>query len=953
MKEYKNTLNLNATTFSMKGNLSVNEPKTYAKWQEQKAFKRMQERKSNHGSFTLHDGPPYANGHLHLGHALNKILKDIVVKREYFKGKKVYYTPGWDCHGLPIEQQILEQLEKEKTSLDNPTLFREKCREHAKKFLEIQKNEFLQLGVLGAFEEPYKTMDFKFEASIYKALVEVAKKGLLKERHKPIYWSYACESALAEAEVEYKMKKSPSVFVAFSLNDESLEKLGVSKAHLVIWTTTPWTLCANVGIALKKDTIYVLTKKGYIVAKALHEKLVALKVVDSEIAHEFMSSRNPAEFDSREYAAKELTLEDLELVALNPLNQRKSLVVLGKHVSLEDGTGAVHTAPGHGEDDYRLWLDYEGDFKAHKIEFLMPVDEKGCYDESVIEKKLFGSQSHAYVGRHVFEAQRDVIKQLGDSLLLEQEIEHSYPHCWRTHKPVIYRATTQWFILMDEPFIQNDGSKKTLREVALNAIEKVEFVPSSGKNRLKTMIENRPDWCLSRQRKWGVPLAFFIDKRTNKPCFETEILEHVAELFEEKGCDVWWEYSVVDLLPPSHKDDAKHYEKVMHILDVWFDSASTFKAVLEDYKGTKGQSPSDVVLEGSDQHRGWFQSSLLLGCILNNIAPFKKVITHGFIVDEKGEKMSKSKGNVVSLDSLLKKHGSDIVRLWVAFNDYQNDLRVSQTFFAQTEQHYKKFRNTLKFLLANFSDMTLKDLERPHTFSSLDSFLLENLESMSDEVNRAFEEHDFVKGLNILMAFVTNELSGIYLDACKDSLYCDSIDNEKRRAIQMVLLAVASRLCYFLAPILTHTIEEVLEHSEVLRAFLEARDVFDLKDIKVLEKLRIKELKKQDFKEILELRSVFSEELDKLKKEGVIKNSLECGIEVKDKTLNENLVEELLMVSFVGQSKENMAKEKLSQNQKFVLFKAPSFKCPRCWRFKSELENTPCKRCEQVLQEQQ
>ncbi|AFI03659.1 isoleucine--tRNA ligase [Helicobacter cetorum] len=925
MKEYKNTLNLNATTFSMKGNLSVNEPKTYAKWQEQGAFKRMQKRKNNHGSFTLHDGPPYANGHLHLGHALNKILKDIVVKREYFKGKKVYYTPGWDCHGLPIEQQILEQLEKEKTSLENPTLFREKCREHAKKFLEIQKEEFLQLGVLGDFEEPYKTMDFKFEASIYKALVEVAKKGLLKERHKPIYWSYACESALAEAEVEYKMKKSPSVFVAFSLKNESLEKLKVTKASLVIWTTTPWTLCANVAIALKRDAIYVLTKKGYIVAKALHEKLVALKVVDSEITHEFNAN-------NLEY-----------LVATNPLNNRESLVVLGKHVGLEDGTGAVHTAPGHGEDDYYLGLEYN-------LEVLMPVDEKGCYDESIIHKKLLDK---SYLGEHVFKAQKRIIEQLGDSLLLEQEIEHSYPHCWRTHKPVIYRATTQWFILMDEPFIQNDGSKKTLREVALNAIEKVEFVPSSGKNRLKTMIENRPDWCLSRQRKWGVPLAFFIDKRTNKPCFETEVLEHVIKLFEEKGCDIWWEYSVVDLLPPSHKDNAKHYEKVMHILDVWFDSASTFKAVLEDYKGTKGQSPSDIVLEGSDQHRGWFQSSLLLGCILNNIAPFKKVITHGFIVDEKGEKMSKSKGNVVSLDSLLKKHGSDIVRLWVAFNDYQNDLRVSQTFFAQTEQHYKKFRNTLKFLLANFSDMTLKDLEHSHTFSSLDSFLLEKLETMSNEVNSAFEEHDFVKGLNILMAFVTNELSGIYLDACKDSLYCDSIDNEKRRAIQMVLLAVASRLCYFLAPILTHSIEEVLEHSGVLRAFLEAKDVFDLKDIKVLEKLRIKELKKQDFKEILELRSIFSEELDKLKKEGVIKNSLECGIEIKDKTLNENLVEELLMVSFVGQFKENMAKEKLSQNKKFVLFKAPFFKCPRCWRFKSELENTPCKRCEQVLKEQQ
>ncbi|WP_305875504.1 isoleucine--tRNA ligase [Helicobacter pylori] len=919
MKEYKDTLNLNTTTFSMKGNLSVNEPKTYAKWQKQQAFKRMQAREDNHGDFTLHDGPPYANGHLHLGHVLNKILKDIVIKREYFKGKKIYYTPGWDCHGLPIEQQILERLEKEKTSLENPTLFREKCRDHAKKFLEIQKNEFLQLGVLGDFEDPYKTMDFKFEASIYRALVEVAKKGLLKERHKPIYWSYACESALAEAEVEYKMKKSPSIFVAFDLKKESLEKLKVKKASLVIWTTTPWTLYANEAIALKKDALYALTQKGYLVAKALHGKLAALGVVDNAITHEFNSN-------------------DLEyLKATNPLNQRDSLITLGEHVGLEDGTGAVHTAPGHGEEDYYLGLKYN-------LEVLMSVDEKGCYDEGIIHNQLL---DESYLGEHVFKAQKRIIEQLGDSLLLEQEIEHSYPHCWRTHKPVIYRATTQWFILMDEPFIQNDGSQKTLREVALDAIEKVEFVPSSGKNRLKTMIENRPDWCLSRQRKWGVPLAFFIDKRTNKPCFESEVLEHVANLFEKKGCDVWWEYSVKDLLPPSYQEDAMHYEKVMHILDVWFDSGSTFKAVLEDYYGEKGRSPSDVVLEGSDQHRGWFQSSLLIGCVLNNQAPFKKVITHGFIVDEKGEKMSKSKGNVVSLDNLLKKHGSDVVRLWVAFNDYQNDLRVSQTFFIQTEQHYKKFRNTLKFLLANFSDMDLKNLERSHDFSPLDHFILEALETISAGVNSAFEEHDLVKGLNILMAFVANELSGIYLDACKDSLYCDSKNNEKRQAIQMVLLAVASQLCYFLAPILTHTIEEVLEHSQVLCAFLQAKDVFDLKGISVSEKLHLKEFKKpENFEAVLALRSAFNEELDRLKKEGVVKNSLECAIEVKEKALCENLVEELLMVSFVG-----VAKEKLSETPAFTLFKAPFYKCPRCWRFKSELENTPCKRCEEVLKE--
>ncbi|CRF48365.1 Isoleucyl-tRNA synthetase [Helicobacter heilmannii] len=911
--DYKDTLILPTTTFPMRANLGQNAPKVYAKWQEEGIYAHMQVKRKGQASFNLHDGPPYANGHLHIGHALNKILKDVVVKHRYFAGYAIDYTPGWDCHGLPIEQQVEKEFKDKSQVLE----FRNRCYNHARKFIDIQRNEFLQLGVVGDYDHPYETLDHTFEASIYDMLCIVAKKGLLKQRFKPVYWSWACQSALAEAEVEYKDKQSDSIFVAFNLNPKSAELLA-QEAHfsveqtpkdfsLVIWTTTPWTLPANTAIALKPKTTYAITSAGQIVALELAPKLLEKGILKGTIVGSFESN----------------LLEKQE--ALNPLNGRTSLVVLGAHVSLEEGSGAVHTAPGHGEEDYFLGLDYG-------LEVLMPVDDFGCYNEEILEKKLLPKE---FLGAHVLKIQPKILELLGENLLHHSVITHSYPHCWRTHEPILYRATTQWFILMDEPFLQPDGSKKTLRQVVLEAIEGVEFYPKQGKNRLRAMIEQRPDWCVSRQRSWGVPMAFFVDKQNQEPLFEPAILEHIKDIFTKKGCNAWWEAEIADLLPQDFKHLAPKLEKNPHILDVWFDSGSTFKAVCEERLNLY---PSDLVLEGSDQHRGWFQSSLLLSCAAHSRAPFKVVLTHGFTVDEKGHKMSKSKGNVISLEHILNTYGSDILRLWVVLNDYQNDLSVSDAFFKQTADSYKKIRNTLRFLLANIADLESLSLLNP-----LDEWILAQSAQVFGQVQTHFQAYDFVKGLQKLLAFIANELSGIYMDIGKDSLYCDAKNSPKRRGVQTAMLHLAHQLSFLLAPILTYTIEEVFSHASPLfkEVALSGTSVFDLKQ----PTLHPNETLLEEFKTPLHLRTLFSEVLDCLKKDKQVKTSLELEIHLKEPG-NFKHYTEWLMVSSVCAKQDNA----LLDTPTFTLYRAKAHKCPRCWQFTSHSAQEPCNRCAKVLE---
>ncbi len=915
--DFKDTLLLPKTDFPMRGNLPQNEPKKYQAWFDADMYEKMKAKRVGAEMFTLHDGPPYANGDIHIGHALNKILKDIILKYNYFQGKAVRMTPGWDCHGLPIEQKVEEGLGKEKKESIPTEQFRALCRAHAAKYVEIQKEGFKSLGVMADWKNPYVTMDFKFEANIYRTLCEVAKKGLLVERHKPIFWSWAAQTALADAEVEYEDKEDYSIYVHFELSDAAKEKLGLEgKAGIVIWTTTPWTLPANTGIALNPEEMYVLTDDGHIVADARYDKMIEEGVVSGHA--------------SRKIAATEME----NLLAINPLNGRPSRVVLGSHVLMDGGTGAVHTAPGHGEEDYKVGLKYG-------LDVVMPVDERGCYDESVVGLNLL-PDAQTFVGMHIFKANESILALLGDNLLKVSKFVHSYPHCWRTKKPLIYRATNQWFIAIDE---KPESANDTLRTSAFKAIENVDFYPKSAKNRLQPMIEGRPDWCISRQRSWGVPIAFFRRKSTKEVILDTEVLEHIAALFDAHGTDAWYAMSNAELLPAGSKYNPDELEKIEDILDVWFDSGSTWNAVLKSGNYDAGNYPASIYIEGSDQHRGWFQSSLLLSAAIHEKSPYKTLITHGFTVDEKGEKMSKSKGNVVAPDKVIKEYGSEILRLWVALSDYQSDLKISDGILKQTAEQYRKIRNTFRFLLANVDDLEAYVL--PQQYGELDRWILAKAKEVFASVKSSFDAYDFLRGFATLNHFITNELSGIYMDITKDRLYCDAIDSLTRRATQSAMAHIAKAMLGLVAPVLTYTVDEILEYAPALFKG-EMQSVFDLVYVEVPEVTA-----SFDDAMLSVAREKFSEAVDKLKKEKVIKSTLEVEIvgDISAFAIDEaKNLEDWFVVS--GMKSSSLAEQLASfevEEKTFTVHKASGAKCPRCWRFTSVSENCACERCAKVV----
>ncbi|OEW17528.1 isoleucine--tRNA ligase [Campylobacter sp. BCW_6879] len=911
--DYKETLLLPSTSFAMRANLAELEPQRFKKWFEQNyAYEKMKEnRKNAKKSFTLHDGPPYANGHIHIGHALNKILKETIIKTHYFKGESVRFTPGWDCHGLPIEQQVEVKLGEKKKSLSKKEI-REFCRQHASEFVDIQREEFKNLGIIADWNKPYLTMKFEFEAAIYRTLCEIAKKGLLCERSKPVFWSWAAKSALAEAEVEYQDKEDYSIFVAFDLDAKACEKLGVSKASAVIWTTTPWTLVANQAIALNPNENYVITKEGLIFASALLKSMVEKGLTSGEIQKEL----NAKEFE--------------KLEAINPLNGRKSVLIMGEHVLMDGGSGLVHTAPGHGEDDYYTCLKYD-------IEVLMPVDDSGCYDETLRAKELLPSHLlEEFIGLHIFKANEKILELLGTKLLHSSKFIHSYPFCWRTHKPVIYRATKQWFILMDEPKLQG----KTLRECAKEQLLKTTFYPQSGVKRIGSMVENRPDWCISRQRDWGTPIAFFRDKNTKEVIFDDELFDFVAAIFEKHGADAWWEFEIKDLIPTNSKYKAENLEKVYDILDVWFDSGSTFNAVLNSGLYDAGEKRASMYLEGSDQHRGWFQSSLLVGTAINESAPYESILTHGFTTDEKGQKMSKSKGNVIAPEYVAKTYGVEILRLWILLSDYSSDLKISDNILKQVGEQYRKIRNTIRFLLANTND--LKDLEVKE-FSFIDKWILSRATKVFKASKEAFFGYEFAKGFSLLLNFLSADLSGIYLDISKDRLYCDSENAQRRKSAQVAMALIVKELLNLLAPNLSYSVDEALEHANVLIKG-DAKDVFDLSLT-------------QDFDYdfgiddtfLMSAREKFFEQIDILKKDKIIKSTLELNLNISfNKFPNEELAD-WFMVSQISNENEEILTEFEVENEKFKITKASLCKCPRCWKLQSKNEETPCLRCEEVL----
>lgn len=915
--DFKETLLLPKTNFPMRGNLPNNEPKKYQAWFDTGIYREMKERREGCEMFTLHDGPPYANGDIHIGHALNKILKDIILKYHYFQGKAVRMTPGWDCHGLPIEQKVEEKLGKSKKEAMPTQAFRALCRNHASKFVDIQREGFKSLGVIADWENPYVTMDFKFEANIYRTLCDVAQKGLLVERHKPIFWSWAARTALADAEVEYEDKEDYSIYVHFELGDKAKETLGLEdKAGLVIWTTTPWTLPANTGIALNPEENYVLTLDGHIVAEARYEMMREEGVVSGDVIKKIAAT----------------AFENLD--ALNPVNGRSSRVVLGAHVLMDGGTGCVHTAPGHGEDDYRVGLKYG-------LDVVMPVDERGCYDSSVVGLGLL-PDAEAFVGMHIFKANEPILEILGESLLKQSKFIHSYPHCWRTKKPLIYRATNQWFISIDDA---PQGSSATLRSVALDAIEGVAFYPETSKNRLKPMIEGRPDWCISRQRSWGVPIAFFRVKHTKEVIFDRDVLEHVAAIFDREGADAWYSMEIEALLPKGSKYNPEELEKIEDILDVWFDSGSTWNSVLRSGNYDAGDYPASLYIEGSDQHRGWFQSSLLLSAAVNQVSPYKTLITHGFTVDSKGEKMSKSKGNVVSPDKVVKQYGSEILRLWVALSDYQSDLKISDEILKQTAEQYRKIRNTFRFLLANVDD--LQSYVAVDAYGELDRWILTKAKEVFGLVKASFDRYDFLRGFATLNYFITNELSGIYMDITKDRLYCEAKDSQVRRATQSAMAHIAKAMLGLVAPVLTYTVDEILEYApDYFKEDMQG--VFDLVYVEV-------PTVEASFDDTLLLtaREKFSEAIDSLKKEKVIKATLELEI-AGDITLlpieDSKDLEDWFVVSAVKPSAEGevLASFEVGDTT-FTVHKAVAAKCPRCWRFTSTSEESACERCSEVI----
>ena len=916
--DYKDTLLLPKTTFPMRGNLPKNEPLRYKKWFESGVYNKMKSNREGREMFTLHDGPPYANGNIHIGHALNKTIKDIIVKYHYFQGKAVRYTPGWDCHGLPIEQKVEEEIGKAKKESMSITDFRKLCREHASKHIELQKEGFKSLGVIGDWDNPYITMDYKFEANTYRLLCEVAQKGLLVERSKPVFWSWAAQTALADAEVEYKDKEDYSIYVAFELSNESKKELGIdAKAAVVIWTTTPWTLPANVAIALNPDADYVLTKDGLIVAKSRLEALLeegALK--SSEVIKTFKGSE----------------LEHKK--AINPLNNRESYIILGDFVELDGGSGAVHSAPGHGEVDYFASLEYN-------LDVIMPVDENGLYDESVVGLNLLPNAKE-FVGMHVFKANEKILELLGDALLKQDRFTHSYPYCWRTKKPVIYRATKQWFIAVDKPM--ND-TNKSLRETALNAVKDVKFYPEWGKNRFVPMIEGRPDWCISRQRAWGVPIAFFRRKDTKEVILDEKVLNFVAMIFEQQGCDVWFDMPIEQLLYPGSGLDANNLEKVTDILDVWFDSGSTWYAVLTSRNYDAGEYPADLYIEGTDQHRGWFQSSLLLSAAANAKAPYKGLITHGFTVDEKGEKMSKSKGNVVAPNEVTKQFGSEILRLWVALSDYQSDLKISKNILTQTAEQYRKIRNSFRFLLANLDG--LEDILEDKDYGELDKWILNKAKRVFDEVNKELANYDFARAFGLLNNFLTNELIGIYMDLCKDRLYCDAKDSLTRRGAQSAMYLIAKSMLALVAPVLTYTADEVVEH---------APDIFkkDLEDIFDLEYQPLNSIESKINEEaLLKARESFFEAIDQLKKDKTIKSTLELAIVGNKDIFNLSNQKDLEDWFGVSEFIDNSDKEALAtfnvDDKEYKIVRASGYKCPRCWRYTSKAEDELCDRCKEVV----
>lgn len=927
--DYKKTLNLPKTPFPMKANLPQREPEMLKRWDEEKLYHLLREAAAYREKWILHDGPPYANGNIHMGTAFNKVLKDFIVKSHQMLGYNAVYVPGWDCHGLPIEHEVDKRLKPEEKATITKLEIRKRCRAYAEKFVDIQREEFMRLGVLGHWEDPYITMKRRYESITAGEFVKFYLNGGVYRSKKPIYWCCSCQTALAEAEVEYADHTSHSIYVAFPLLDDLSRKhpgLAGLKTHLVIWTTTPWTIPANLAVAAHPEFEYVAVKHGddaYIMA--------------ARLAPICMDAFGLAPWEK----VAEIDPKDLEGVkAKHPLYDRTSVGVLADYVTLDAGTGLVHTAPGHGREDYETGLRYG-------LETYSPLNDEGCYLDEV----------EHFAGQQVFQANASVIAKLTEAgtLLKEEKLTHSYPHCWRCKKPVIFRSTDQWFISMET----NDLRKKALDAI----VNKVSFVPKWGRDRIYGMIENRPDWCISRQRAWGVPITVFGCNDCGHAFLTEEMGEKVLAAFREEGADAWFSRGIGELIGEGAtcpKCGGGNLRKEEDILDVWFDSGTSHAAVLKDRDDLAW--PAQMYLEGSDQHRGWFHSSLLCSVGIEGQPPYEQVLTHGFVVDGDGRKMSKSLGNVIAPKTIIQRYGAEILRLWVASEDYTNDIRLSEDILKQLAESYRRIRNTMRFMLGNLADFDpAKDMVDVKDMPGMERYIMDRLNRQIDRLTKAYESYQFHTVYHALHHFCVVDLSGFYLDVRKDLLYCNGVSDPQRRAAQSCLYSLLSTMVRLLAPILSFTAEEVWDHMPAAKR--ETPSVHMALFPKTNPGLIDDELS-ETWKKLLTIRGEVNKAMDAARKDKVVGNSLDAELALalpaellELATANSALLAEITMVS------ELVIKESL-EGAAFVSEEIPGLaalvtptkngKCERCWmRLPSvgQVADYPdlCERCASVV----
>ena len=908
----KENIQLPKTAFSMKANLPNKEPLILESWEKNKIFEKIRKNSKGKEKFVLHDGPPYANGHIHMGTALNKILKDMIIRFHQMNGKDSDYVPGWDCHGLPIEWKIEERYKKKKKNKDEVPIkdFRNECREFAQEWIKIHIKEFKRLGVVGDFENYYSTMSFEAEAQIVRELGKFLLDESLYQGFKPVLWSTVEKTALADAEVEYMDHTSNTIYVAFKVKETKCDFL--KDTNIIIWTTTPWTIPANKALAYNPSIEYSVVEINNL--ENFKEKKI---VVASKLLDEIIKSCN---IDNFKVVKKFKGSEFFQTICSHPFKKigfEYDVPMLdASFVTLEQGTGIVHCAPSHGPDDCNLCL-------KNNIPSKYTVDNAGLYTKEI----------PYFTGTHIFKADPLVIESLKkeQKLLSNDKLRHSYPHSWRSKAPLIYRATPQWFISME---------KKLLREKAIKAINSTTFYPKKGKERLMSMVKGRPDWCVSRQRVWGVPLPIFINKKTKQPLRDKKVIERIAEIYEKEGSDCWFTDDIKRFLGNEYKPE--EYDKLNDIVEVWFDSGSTHSFVLEKRKDLKW--PADMYLEGSDQHRGWFHSSLLESCGTRGRAPYDSILSHGFVVDGKGLKMSKSTGNVISPDDILKNFGADILRAWVASSDYSEDLRIDQTILSQHAESYRKIRNTFRFILGNIQDNFEKhDLDNLEigNFSELEKYILHKLHAIDKSVKESLTNYNFHKLYKELLNFCALDLSSFYFDIRKDVLYCDSINSKKRKECIIVLNIILDCLLKWFAPIFVFTAEEIYNLIKK-----DDKSIHEHTFVKLPKKWENNKLNEK-WKSLYKIKQEANIAIEQKRTNKEIGSSLEAEIEISINKSDFELMEGLDLAEYFITSKATINENDKNMDTKIIVKKLLGTKCSRCWKI---VENK-CARCENVTKE--